>query len=196
KTIKVDVRVVAATNRDLTEAVAHGTFRQDLYYRLNVFPLKLPPLRARPQDIPLFVHYFVSRFAAKIGRRIARVPPEAMQRLVEYSWPGNVRELENVIERAVILSPGADLQIAAEMLLETASPAPVPAGSLTVPMEAAPHSGSLEAIERSHIVAVLKRTRWRIDGPQGAARVLNMHPSTLRSRLKKLGIQRSSGEPS
>jgi formate hydrogenlyase transcriptional activator len=192
KTIRVDVRVIAATNRDLPKAVADGSFRQDLYYRLNVFPLTLPPLRARSEDIPLFVHYFVSRFAAKIGRRIARVPPAAMQRLAEYSWPGNVRELENVIERAVILSPGPDLQVAAEMLLESASPAPAPAASVTVPQGAALPSGSLEAIERTHIVSVLARTRWRIDGPQGAARVLNLHPSTLRSRLKKLGIQRSS----
>jgi formate hydrogenlyase transcriptional activator len=190
KTIKVDVRVIAATNRDLTKAVADGSFRQDLYYRLNVFPITLPPLRARPQDIPLSVHYFVSRFAAKIGRHIARVPPEALDRLVAYSWPGNVRELENVIERAVILSPGPDLQIAPEMLMETASPAQAPAAALPA-HPAAPSAAPLEHVERTHIVSVLKQTRWRIDGPQGAARVLNMHPSTLRSRLKKLGIQRS-----
>ncbi len=194
QTITADVRVIAATNRDLTRAVAEGTFRQDLYYRLNVFPIALPPLRTRPEDVPLLVHYFVSRFAAKIGRRIARVPKEALQRLATYSWPGNVRELENVIERAVILSPGPDLQIAAEMLMETA-PAPHggPAAEAAT-SDARSDPASLEAVERSHIVSVLKRTKWRIDGPDGAARVLSMNPSTLRSRLKKLGIQRSSEE--
>jgi formate hydrogenlyase transcriptional activator len=199
QTIKADVRVIAATNRNLTKAAAEGTFRQDLYYRLNVFPVALPPLRARQEDIPLLVHYFASRFAAKIGRKITRVPRETMQRLVAYSWPGNVRELENVIERAVILSPGPDLQVAAEVLLEPApaiAPAavtlpPVAAPATAQPPAPAPVSVWLEDVERSHIVAVLKQTKWRIEGPRGAASVLNMHPSTLRSRLKKLGIQRS-----
>ncbi len=201
--IKADVRVIAATNRDLTTAVAAGTFRQDLYYRLNVFPIPLPPLRARREDVPLLVHYFASRFAAKIGRKITHVPPETMQRLLAYSWPGNVRELENVIERAVILSPGPDLQVAPEMLMEAtpavsivpAVPAP-PSGGISEPVDAGPPAVpvSLAEVERSHIVSVLKQTRWRIEGPRGAARVLNMQPSTLRSRLKKLGIQRSSEE--
>ena len=191
------MRVIAATNRDLTKAIAAGTFRQDLYYRLNVFPITLPPLRARREDIALLVHYFVDRFSAKIGRKIARVPHETMQRLTAYSWPGNVRELENVIERAVILSPGPDLHVAAEMLLE-AAPAP---GAPITPAPIAPSSGNeepaagsaaLEDVERRHIVAVLKQAKWRIDGPQGAAHLLNMNPSTLRSRLKKLGIQRTS----
>jgi transcriptional regulator with GAF, ATPase, and Fis domain len=194
-TVAADVRVIAATNRDLPAAVAAGRFRQDLFYRLNVFPVALPPLRARQQDIALLVHYFTARFAAKIGRGITRVPREAMQRLASYSWPGNVRELENVIERAVILSPGPELRVAPEMLIETttgtaaAAPPEVPR-----PAAGAPSPTSLEEVERSHIVSVLKQTQWRIDGPQGAARVLNMHPSTLRSRLKKLGIQRSSAE--
>jgi formate hydrogenlyase transcriptional activator len=200
RTIKTDVRIIAATNRDLTKAIAADTFRQDLYYRLNVFPITLPPLRTRPEDIPLLVHYFVSRFAAKIGRKIARVAPETMPQLASYSWPGNVRELENVIERAVILSRGPDLQIAAEMLLETAPAAPLaqttPAQTAPLPAHAGPAAGavSLEDVERSHIVTVLAQTKWRIEGPQGAARVLNMNPSTLRSRIKKLGIQRTSGE--
>src|SRR5262249_21668508 len=116
QTIVADVRVIAATNRDLTAAVAAGTFRQGLYYRLNVLPVAVPPLRARQEDIPLLVHYFANRFASKIGRNITRVPREVMQRLVSYSWPGNVRELENVIERAVILSPGPDLRVVPEML--------------------------------------------------------------------------------
>lgn len=197
RTITVDVRVIAATNRDLGAAVAAGTFRRDLYYRLNVFPITLPPLRGRPEDIPLLVHYFAGRFATKIGRRIERVPREAMQRLVAYSWPGNVRELENVIERAVILSPGPELRIAAEMLMDGSPPGdarvtPVPglAATEAAQPEAAATRTTLEAVERGHILAVLEQTRWRIDGPHGAARVLEMNPSTLRSRMKKLGIRR------
>ena len=125
QTVKVDVRLIAATNRDLPAAIAGGTFRQDLYYRLNVFPVTLPPLRERKDDIAPLVHYFVARYAAKIGRKITRVPHEAMQRLMAYPWPGNVRELENVIERAVILSPGAELVVAPEVLpvLPAAAPA-------------------------------------------------------------------------
>jgi formate hydrogenlyase transcriptional activator len=184
KTIRVDVRVIAATNRDLAHAVREGMFRQDLYYRLNVFPLQLPPLRRRVEDIPLLVHYFVGRHAAKVGRAITRVPEEAMQRLVAYEWPGNVRELENVIERAVILSPGPELAVALEAL--PAAPPPTP------PQAADP--AALKDVERQHIVTVLKRTGWRIDGPEGAARVLNMHPNTLRSRMQKLGIRRSAAE--
>jgi PAS domain S-box-containing protein len=188
KTIRVDVRVIAATNRDLAQAVAAGKFRQDLYYRLNVFPVALPPLRERVDDIPLLVHYFVGRYAAKIGRAITRVPPEAMRRLEAYPWPGNVRELENVIERAVILSPGPDLEVPPE-----AVPAVPPAASVTAESSATDPE-ALREVERQHIVAVLKRTGWRVDGPKGAARVLNMHPSTLRSRMQKLGIRRSAAE--
>jgi PAS domain S-box-containing protein len=188
KTIAVDVRVIAATNRDLTQAVAAGKFRQDLYYRLNVFPVELPPLRDRVADIPLLVHYFVSRYATKIGRAITRVPPETMRRLAAYPWPGNVRELENVIERAVILSRGPDLEV---------PPEAVPAGPAVAAVTAersATDPEALHEVERQHIVAVLKRTGWRVDGPNGAARVLNMHPSTLRSRMQKLGIRRSAAE--
>ncbi len=191
KTIGVDVRVIAATNRDLAQAVAAGKFRQDLYYRLNVFPVELPPLRERVEDIPLLVHYFVGRYAAKIGRAITRVSPEAMRRLEAYPWPGNVRELENVIERAVILSPGPDLEVPPEAV--PAVPAATP--PLRVIAEApANDPEALREVERQHIVAVLKRTGWRVDGPMGAARVLNMHPSTLRSRMQKLGIRRSAAE--
>jgi formate hydrogenlyase transcriptional activator len=194
RTIKVDVRVIAATNRVLTQAVATGAFRQDLYYRLNVFPIALPPLRVRQRDIPLLVHYFIARFAAKIGRKITSVPSETMQRLVAYPWPGNVRELENVIERAVILSPGPDLQVPAEMLLEapaTQLPPAVPAAITASPAARAATAESLDDVARSHILAVLKSTNWRIEGPDGAARRLSVNPSTLRSRLKKLGIERS-----
>jgi PAS domain S-box-containing protein len=193
-TIRVDVRVIAATNRDLAKAVADGTFRQDLFYRLNVFPLHLPPLRARSEDIPLLAHYFVGRFASKIGRKISRVPKAAMQRLTAYGWPGNVRELENVIERAVILSAGSELEVPAELL-----PSMPTAPTVGEPRRGAGGNGEtttaadslrLEEVEREHIVAVLKQTKWRVDGPQGAARLLDMNASTLRSRIKKLGIRR------
>jgi PAS domain S-box-containing protein len=196
KTLRVDVRVIAATNRDLTTAIAEGKFRQDLYYRLHVFPIALPPLRARPEDIPLLVHYFVTRYAAKIGRHITRVPKDIMQRLVTYAWPGNVRELENVIERAVILSPAADLVLGPEAL--PVPPTDASGNGATQPdtVDTPTDSLTLEEAERQHIVSVLKHTQWRIDGPQGAARLLNVHPSTLRSRIKKLGIQRSAAESS
>jgi PAS domain S-box-containing protein len=195
QTIKVDVRVIAATNRDLAREVAEGVFRQDLYYRLNVFPLQLPPLRERPEDIRLLTHFFVRRYANKIGRKITGVPKETMERLASYPWPGNVRELENVIERAVILSSGPDLEISPEIL------PPAPRFSIakydhTSNREESERGSvdelsSLSEIERSHILAALKKTSWRIDGPTGAARILNLNPSTLRSRIKKLGIRRS-----
>jgi formate hydrogenlyase transcriptional activator len=189
KTIRVDVRVIAATNRDLADSVGAGNFRRDLYYRLNVFPVELPPLRERIEDVPLLVHYFVGRYAAKSGRTITRVPPEAMQRLTTYPWPGNVREVENVVERAVILSEGPDLSVAPELLRV------VPTASVPVVVPGATAGATaLEDVDRQHIVAVLKQTGWRIDGPRGAARLLNMHPSTLRSRMQKLGIRRSSAE--
>jgi formate hydrogenlyase transcriptional activator len=200
ETIKVDVRVIAATNRDLQRAIAEGSLRQDLYYRLSVFPLRVPPLRERAEDIPLLVHYFVGRHATRIGRKISRVPKAAMERFVAYPWPGNVRELENVIERAVILSPGPDLEVAAESLpapLERADDsdqAPQTDEPRQVQASVRPLNDSpltLEEIDRTHIVEVLKRTGWKIDGADGAARLLKLHPSTLRSRIKKLGIRRS-----
>ncbi len=201
ETIKVDVRVIAATNRDLRRAVFEGALREDLYYRLSVFPLRVPPLRERTEDIPLLVHYFVGRHATRIGRRISRVPKAAMERLVAYPWPGNVRELENVIERAVILSTGSDLEVAAEAL-----PAPVEraddsdqAPKTDVPRMVQSSARSpndspltLEEIDRTHIVEVLQRTGWKIDGTDGAALLLKLHPSTLRSRIKRLGIRRSA----
>jgi formate hydrogenlyase transcriptional activator len=190
---RVDVRVIAATNRDLAAAVEDGTFRQDLYYRLNVFPVHLPPLRARPEDIPVLAHYFVARYAAKIGRKISQISRASIDHLVAYRWPGNVRELEHVIERAVILSPWRELTVPAEVL--PASPA---VASEAPPAAARPEASHdampLEEVERGHIASVLKRTNWRIDGPDGAARLIGMNPSTLRSRMKKLGIQRSAGK--
>jgi formate hydrogenlyase transcriptional activator len=201
-TIQVDVRVIAATNRDLSKAIDQGAFRSDLYYRLSVFPLKVTPLRERREDIPLLVHYFVGRYAMRIGRKISRVPDETMERLINYAWPGNVRELENVIERAVILSKGSDLEVAAEAL--GAPPAATndrpnasqpgrehreTPGAVHPPIEGG--LLTLGEMERRHIAEILKRTGWRIDGPNGAARLLELNPSTLRSRIKKLGIRRS-----
>jgi len=197
--IKVDVRVIAATNRDLEAEVTAGHFRQDLYYRLNVFPIDVPPLRERVEDIPLLVHYFVNRYAARIGRKIPRVPETAMEVLREYPWPGNVRELENVIERALILSPGAELRVD-DFALHPQRSVPTTSAVFSVaslhelPPQAivtADDHLSLIDIERRHILSVLERTAWRIDGPMGAARLLHLNPSTLRSRMKKLGIQRS-----
>jgi PAS domain S-box-containing protein len=190
KTIDVDVRVIAATNRDLAGAVAAGKFRQDLLYRLNVFPIDLPPLRARPEDIRLLVHYFVSRYATKIGRRIARVPEGVLARLLAYGWPGNVRELENVIERAVILSKGPDLEAIPELPASIPIAAATAARSLEEPAPG-PTTRELRQVEREHILVMLKKSGWRIEGATGAALLLGLNPSTLRSRMKKLGIERS-----
>jgi PAS domain S-box-containing protein len=186
--IKADVRVLAATNRELLKAVRDKSFREDLYYRLSVFPIHLPPLRQRREDLPLLVHFLVNKFAARIGKRLESVSRQTLQRLLAYSWPGNVRELENVLERAVILANGTTLEIGPEVLATAAGDGPVEsaAGLLT----------TLEAVERSHIIAVLRQTHWVIDGPRGAARILGLHPNTLRSRLKKLGISRATHETS
>lgn len=196
KTIRVDVRVIAATNRDIMKAIAEGKFRQDLYYRLNVFPISLPPLRERQDDIPLLVHYFVTRYAAKIGRQLSRIPKETMQRLVAYPWPGNVRELENVIERAVILSPGPDLLLGPEIVPASATNLTANGSAPVEPRQATGPAFTLEQAERQHIIATLKQVQWRIDGPQGAAQILGVPASTLRSRMKKLAIQRSAAETS
>jgi formate hydrogenlyase transcriptional activator len=197
-TIKVDLRIIAATNRDLAQAVAEGKFRQDLYYRLNVFPIVPPPLRDRLEDLPLLVHYFVRRYAAGIGRRIDRIPAGTMARLAGYPWPGNIRELENVIERAVILSPGPDLELAAELIPPPHAAFPAirvisaPSANHTAGNGGCAASGrSLADTEREHIIAVLKQTGWRVEGPSGAAGILKLNPSTLRSRMKKLGVERS-----
>ena len=176
RTIKVDVRVIAATNRDLVKAVWAGEFRQDLYYRLNVFPVQVPPLRERPTDTRLLASHFVQRYARKLGRTVDKIPERAMERLEGYSWPGNVRELENVIERAVILTEGDTLRL--DDMLD-------PLGSLTV------RSGgqrALEDVERDHIFAILNETGWKIQGKNSTAEILDLHPNTLRSRMKKLGI--------
>jgi PAS domain S-box-containing protein len=194
--VKVDVRVIAATNRDLAAEVRERRFREDLHYRLNVFPVRLPPLRERPDDIPLLVHFLVGKFAPRVGRRLDGVSPATMRRLHEYPWPGNVRELENVLERAVILATGPTLDIAPDLLPGQApGPAGVDLGADDAPTSTVAHSpgqpqSRLEAVERDHILAVLRQTNWLITGPRGAAKVLGLHANTLRNRMKKLGITR------
>jgi len=190
--IKVDVRVIAATNRDLVKSIRDGKFREDLYYRLNVFPIALPALRDRTGDVPLLVHFLVARFAARVGVRIESVDKATMERLSRYSWPGNIRELENVLERAVILSNGPTLEIDSEVFASPTaerapSAEPPPAASAGEP----PPLESLESNMRNHILAALEQSAWVIDGPRGAAKILGLHPNTLRSRMKKLGIVRA-----
>jgi transcriptional regulator with GAF, ATPase, and Fis domain len=176
QTIKVDVRIVATTNRNLEEEVRQGRFRQDLYYRLNVFPITVPPLRQRKEDIPLMVQAFVERYSRKLGKQITTIQKEMMEALQNYPWPGNVRELESIIERAVILCPGPVLQLADK--LEISSP---PISSVVK---------TLEETERNQILKILSETQWRIEGKDSAAVILGLHPSTLRARMHKLGIVR------
>ena len=175
-TIKVDVRIIATTNRDLAEEVRKGRFREDLYYRLNVFPITVPPLRQRKDDIPEMVQAFIERYSRKLGKQITSTHQETLQTLQDYPWPGNVRELESIIERAVILSPGPVLQLTDK--LEIAS------SSLSSTVR------TLEETERNQILKILSETRWRIEGKDGAAAILGLHPSTLRARTHKLGIVR------
>ena len=176
-TIKVDLRIIAATNRNLDLEVKKGTFREDLWYRLNVFPITVPPLRQRRDDIPLLVEHFAKRFAAKMGKAITSVSPATLKILCAYSWPGNVRELANVIERAVINSNGPVLRIGDDFSAPQA-------GELTQTNK------TLEELERDYIVRMLNEAGWRIEGPHGAARILGINPSTLRARIAKLGIQK------
>ncbi|MDB5333726.1 MAG: domain S-box protein [Phycisphaerales bacterium] len=201
--IKVDVRIIAATNRNLIEAIRAGTFREDLYYRLNVFPIELPALRERAGDVPQLVQFLVAKFAARVGRRIDAVGKTTMERLVNYRWPGNVRELENILERAVILANGPVLEIDPEVFgvtLREPRSSIKPIGAEQPNVDPIPTStaarGSLESVEKAHIVAVLNQTDWVIDGPRGAAKILDLHPNTLRSRLKRLGIARIRHEVS
>jgi PAS domain S-box-containing protein len=188
--IRADVRVLAATNRDLLQAVREKTFREDLYYRLSVFPIQLPPLRDRKEDIPLLVHFLLNKFAGRVGKHVAGASPATMRRLLDYPWPGNIRELENVLERAVILSNGPTLDIGPDILPRAEGAAAALAGPAGTP------SASLQAVEREHIVGILAQTAWVIEGPAGAAKLLGLHPNTFRSRMKKLGIQRPAHETS
>jgi formate hydrogenlyase transcriptional activator len=185
RTIKVNVRLVAATNCDLARMVAGGRFRGDLYYRLNVFPIALPPLRERPEDIPRLVRHFTQRFARRMSRRIESIPSASMDALVRYPWPGNVRELQNIIERAVILSPGPTLQVPLADLQVVPAPTQPMTAPITTPI-------TLVDAEREHIVDALGATGWVVGGPKGAAARLGMKRSTLQKKMQRLGIARPS----
>ncbi len=179
KTIKVNVRIIASTNRKLEEEIRKGRFREDLFYRLNVFPITIPPLRQRKEDIPLLVDYFVAKFNKKTGKKVETVSKDALNVLQEYDWPGNVRELESIIERAVITSQGTGLQIMDRF-----------ANSLTAGEQEAQDGKGLAELERDHILQALEKTGWRIEGKKGAATMLGLNPSTLRGRMRKYGIRR------
>ena len=199
--LRVNVRVIAATNRNLDEAVQTGRFRSDLYYRLNVFPLEMPPLRERRSDIPKLAKFFLSNYSKKLGKDIDGISPDTMDRILGYPWPGNVRELQNVIERAVILSRGRILELQSELAhdlvaegnLGEADKPPEEALPTALPVSTLP---TLKEVEESHILAALKLTSGVIEGPKGAAKILNMHPNTLRHRIEKFGIKRSDYLPS
>jgi formate hydrogenlyase transcriptional activator len=189
RTVKVNVRVIAATNRNLEEAVAAGRFRADLFYRLNVVPLRVPALRDRRGDIPQLVMFFLARFAKEFGKPVEAVSQPTMDRLVAYDWPGNVRELQNIIERAAVLSSGRVLELGPD-LLPIGSSRTGPPGAEAVSAGQGAGVGTLEEVERRHIRAALEQSRWVIEGSAGAARSLGLHPNTLRSRMIKLGITR------
>jgi len=179
RTIKVDVRIIAATNRNLTDEIRAGRFREDLFYRLNVFPITLPPLRQRKEDIELLVKYFVAKFDKKIGKSITRVAKETLELLEQYRWPGNVRELESVVERAVILSQEEALAVLDHFESFSGS-----VGAVVHEVKV------MSELEHDHILQVLQKTAWRIEGKKGAAVLLGMKPSTLRARIRKAGISR------
>jgi formate hydrogenlyase transcriptional activator len=170
------VRVIAATNRNLEEEVRRGRFREDLWYRLSIFPITVPPLRDRVEDIPLLVDFFVNKISKRLGKFIDSIPTSVMNTLQDYHWPGNVRELENVLERAVINSSGPKLRLVDELQK------PHKDKDLATPQK------TLEEVERDHIVRVLEQTNWKVSGKNGAAEILGLNRSTLRARIRKLGV--------
>jgi formate hydrogenlyase transcriptional activator len=198
RTIRVNVRIIAASNRDLDKAIQEGRFRADLYYRLNVLPMVLPPLRQRRSDIPLLTAFFVERFARQLGKQITGVTQDSMDILSRYDWPGNIRELQNVIERAVVLSRGSVLRLGRDLLPVCTDSVPDEEVAASVPRNGkdsgsqGDDSLSLEEVERGYILRVLTRTQWVIEGQNGAAKILDLHPNTLRSRMKKLGVDRAA----
>jgi formate hydrogenlyase transcriptional activator len=200
--LRVDVRVIAATNRDLREAVESGRFRSDLFYRLNVFPIGLPPLRDRRSDIPQLVTFYIARFSKRLGKKIDGVSRESMQNLMNYPWPGNIRELQNVIERAVILATDPTLRLDRQLMPIVPSTTDGELLEMStqddqhVILESSSRILTLDEAERNHILAALQLTDGVIDGPKGAAKVLDIHPNTLRHRMKKLSIQGSRHRPS
>jgi formate hydrogenlyase transcriptional activator len=180
RTFRTDARLIAATNRDLSAMVEEGKFRTDLFYRVNVFPIHVPPLRDRSEDIPLLVRHFAQEFSRRMNKKIDTIPSETLRSLARYYWPGNIRELQNVIERAVILSPGPVLRVSLSELKRPATNG-----------KAGPsRSDTLEEAERKHVLSVLKETNWVLAGPNGAAARLGMKRSTLQYRMGKLGISR------
>jgi formate hydrogenlyase transcriptional activator len=200
RTQRVDVRVVAATNSDLAQLVAEKKFRSDLYYRLNVFPIVLPALRERPEDVPLLVRYFAQKFSRRQNKTVEYIPADVMDAMVNYSWPGNVRELENLVERAVLLSSGKELRVPlaelknSSVLANTSATSGDPArgAAFASPLDQFTNGavGTLEEAERQHILRALKQTQWRIAGARGAADLLGMKRTTLQARMRKLGIRR------
>ncbi len=194
--VRVDVRIITACNVDLAGAVAAGKFRSDLFYRLNVFPVKVPPLRERGSDVRELALFFVTSFARKFGKRIESVSEETLKRLSDYAWPGNIRELQNIIERAVILCSGSVFRLDQDLVPAVNTAETMKSQCLpTLPAVKADPSTppiTLEEAERQHILSVLEHAKGVIDGPNGAAKILDMHPNTLRSRMKKLGVQRRS----
>jgi formate hydrogenlyase transcriptional activator len=197
RSLRVDVRVIAATNRNLNEAVQAGRFRSDLFYRLNVFPIELPPLRERRSDIPQLVAFCISRFSKRLGKKIDGVSRESMENLVNYPWPGNIRELQNIIERAVVLSVDPTLRLDRDLMPVAASTKSMEAPETDAPehrqadLESPKLLLTLDEVDRNHILAALQHTGGVVDGPKGAARILNLHPNTLRHRMNKLGIKGS-----
>jgi PAS domain S-box-containing protein len=174
ETIKVDVRIIAATNRNLEAEVRRGAFREDLWYRLNIFPITMPPIRARREDIPLLVHFFVDKISKRLGKSIGMVPVSVMDALQDYHWPGNIRELENVLERAVINSSGPKLHLVDELKKPG--------------KDSTEANRSLEDVERDYILRVLEQTQWKVSGKNSAAEILGLERSTLRARMRKLDI--------
>ena len=196
RSVRVDVRIIAATNRDLQSSVDAGSFRSDLYYRLNVFPLEVPPLRERRSDIIQLALFFLSRYSRNLGKKMEGISAAATERLVRYAWPGNVRELQNVIERALIISPDPILELETDLVSAPASEAlrdaEPDAAEAVHPAGPSSSLKTLDEVERAHISAVLQQTHGVIEGANGAAKTLGMHPNTLRHRMEKLGIKRSA----
>ena len=200
RTVRVDVRVVAATNQNLESLVAERKFRSDLFYRLNVFPIHIPALRERREDVPLLVRYFVQKMSRRFNKPVEYIPADVMEALTNYSWPGNVRELENLLERAVLLSPGKELRVPVSDLkmspqlparaLLSAQPASLQYQSAAIDESTSSSLATLDQTQREHILRALRETRWRIDGPRGAAMLLGMKRTTLQARMRKLGIKR------